>query len=437
MKIFGFNINVHSDHEEMDMRDAIAIVITNPRISVRAGKNLVAMFISRRITARQLYQYSSAQTSTDEVTDSMLFANLDKWQEENGTFTSDDMLYLHSYKKTKGYRAKPADIEGITEYINSRVIGQREAVNSIVSAVWLHVNSVREGLGIKVPAQLLIGQTGVGKTQILNLLSEILNVPVINIFASTITAPGYRGGDSLTDQIFSQYANISSDTSTQQMPIIVMIHEIDKTARGVNDSYRVELMSSIMSIIERSTIVKANAIGGNNTINLENVLVLFDGCFDGIDKIVGRRVGMNNIGFNRHPGGKMLDLRSMITKADLVKYGMMTEFVGRISNPICLNSMSLKLMHDILTHSADSPTAAYINAFKQYGIDLRFSPEATKAMAQLAFENQTFGARSLETIVSAVMGPYARLLSSKTKQTVRIGKKDVCRIMGQSDQNFK
>ena len=437
MKIFGFNINIHSDIEEMDMRDTIVAVIANPRISIKTGKELIGMFITGRITEQQLHKYSSAQAGNDDVTDEMLFANLDKWQEEQGAFSSDDMLYLHSCKRTKGYRAKPTDIAGIVDYINSRVIGQKQAVNNIVSAVWLHVNSVRQGLGIKVPAQLLIGQTGVGKTQILNLLSEVLNVPVINIFASTITAPGYRGGDSLTDQIFSQYANISCNTSTQQLPIMVMIHEIDKTARGVNDGYRVELMSSIMSIIERGSIVKANVVGGNNILNLENVLVLFDGCFDGIEKIAGRRVGMNAMGFNHSQSCIETDLRSMITKADLVKYGMMTEFVGRIANPICLNSMSLKLMHDILTHSVNSPTASYIRAFKQYGIDLKFSSEATKAMAQIAFENQTFGARSLETIVSAVMGPYTHLLTSKTKQTVRIGKKDVYRVIGQTNLNFK
>ena len=96
-----------------------------------------------------------------------------------------------------------------------------------------------------------------------------------------------------------------------------MIHEIDKTARGVNDGYRVELMSSIMSIIERGSIVKANVVGGNNILNLENVLVLFDGCFDGIEKIAGRRVGMNAMGFNHSQSCIETDLRSMITKSRL------------------------------------------------------------------------------------------------------------------------
>jgi len=426
MKILGFEIQIASDVEEESYFDAISTVMENPRISIESGKEIIKMLIDNQISEQQLLKYV-AQNSSAILPQDEIFANLDRWQEEIGAFTEYDMLYLHSKSKTCEYKAKHIDIQYIATHIRQRVVGQDDAIMSIVTAAWLHCTSIRKNLGIKVPAQLLIGQTGVGKTQILNLLSEVLNIPVINIFASTITAPGYKGGDSLIDQIFSQYSNYDA-LNTPSEPIIICVHEIDKALLGNNDGYQVELLSSIMSIIEKNVIYKSNPIGESQSLDLKKVLVLFEGCFEGIDKIIARRLGLRQIGFSKVTPNSTIDLRSKTTKADLLEYGMMKEFVGRVSNPICLKNMTLDLMYDILTQSLDSPVTKYISAFKHYGINLKFSIGALKAIAKLAFENGTFGARAIETVVADLMQPYTLFLNSNSKKDILINKRDVSRL---------
>lgn len=437
MKVLGFDIDIDSNHTELvaSYLDAISAVMENPRISVEQGKMIVNMLIKNQLTHQQLYNYIYSQCGSDEFSQELIISNIERWEDEVGPFSKNDILYLQSQSKTMGYRYKPNDIPSIVDYISKRVIGQEAAIMSIVTAAWLHCASIRKNLGIKVPAQLLVGHTGVGKTQILNLLSEVLNIRVLNIYASTITAPGYKGGDSLIEQIFSQYSNCEISDNPSE-PLLICLHEIDKVLISTNDGYRVELLSSIMSIIEKSVIYKSNPIGENQSLNLNRVLVLFDGCFEGIDKIVARRLGLRHVGFNQFTPSNKIDLRAKITKADLLDYGMMKEFVGRISNPICLQGMTEELMYNILTRSIDSPINTYISAFKKYGINLKFSTEALKTIANLAFENGIYGARSLETIVSELMQPYTLFLSSKSKKNILINKRDVYRLIERKQENF-
>lgn len=434
MKILGFEVkrDANSDESVTSYLDAISAVMENPRISIESGKKIIEMFINNQLTPEQLYGYVYSQGNPDVIPQDQIFENLDLWNAEVGPFSKQDILYLQSQSTTSKYKPQMNDIPSITDYICDRVIGQDEAVKSIVTAAWLHCTSIRKDLGIKVPAQLLIGQTGVGKTQILNLLSQVLNVPVINIFASTITAPGYRGGDSLTDQIFSQYSSLDISPQTRT-PVIICIHEIDKAVRGHNDGYRVELLSSIMSLIEKCVIYKSSPISGAEEFDLNNALVMFDGCFDGIEKITARRLGLNQMGFANAQQEKNMTLRSKITKGDLLQYGMMTEFVGRIADPICLQGMTSALMYKIVSQSVDSPIACYVSAFKHAGINLRFSTGALKLIAQTAYENGTFGARSIETIVNELMQPYITLLSSSSKKNIQIDRRAISRFISKKE----
>lgn len=429
MKIFGFEVQVASEAESQSYYGALSSVMENPRISVEKGAEIIKMFIAHHISGQQLNNYV-ARNSSESYMQQDVFTHLDRWQEAMGPFSEDDMRFLHSKSNTSDYRSMAGDIQSIVNYISRRVIGQDAAIKSIVTAAWLHSTSIRNSLGIRVPAQLLVGQTGVGKTQILNLLSEVINIPVINIYASTITAPGYKGGDSLIDQIFSQYSRFNELDSSPK-PVIVAIHEIDKVMRGNNDGYRVELLSSIMSIIEKNVIYKSNPLGGAEALDLKNVLVFFDGCFDEIEAIVARRLGLSRVGFNSASLQCKHDLRAHITKADLIDYGlgMITELVGRIANPICLNSMTANLLYDILTQSKDSPIAAYESAFLHYGINLRFTTGALKSIAKQAFENGIYGARALESVVSELMQPYILSLSSKSKDCILIDKGAVSRFI--------
>lgn len=430
MKIFGIETGRAGKSADV-VRGALSIVMMNPRISIDSGMRIIQMYLDGRIDELQVHRYNLSRDTSDVVTDNDIFDHLDAWQDKVGPFSAEDFDYLHSLGGIPGYQAKPKTIRGIADYISCRVIGQDEAIDSIVSTAWLHVNSVRRGLGIKPPALLLVGQSGVGKNQILLHLADILNVPVINVFASTLTAPGYKGGDSIIDQVASQYGEFASKyDSLESEPVLVIVHEIDKAMRGNNDGYRVELLSSIMSLIEKTTIYKPNAIGKSQKIDLKNFLLVFDGCFDGIEKVVARRLGAGRVGFNQGGAASLTDLRKKITKADLLEYGVMPEFIGRLGEPVCLNNLSHDMLYDILTRSLDSPVAAYVKAFGQFGIKLRFSREALKAMADVAFENCKFGARALESVVSAVMQPFTLLLESKSKDNVTVGKRDVCRIIG-------
>lgn len=430
MKVFGFDIQDDWKNRESDIRDAIYEMLINPRISVDGGVDIVHLLINHNITMDQFYSYLYTQCDADDEPEmTEIYANLDSWNAKL-TFSSEDINYIATHKETCGYKVKPTDIAGIVKYISERVIGQDNAIKSLVTAVWKHVHSVRNNLGLEVPAQLLIGPTGVGKTLILNTLSEILNFPIINIFASTITAPGYKGGDSFTDQIFSQVSQYSIDVDNE--PIIIIVHEVDKAVcSGGKDGYNKELMSSIMSCIESTTIYKANVIGDPQKINLKNVLVLFDGCFDGIEKIIERRLGFGRVGFNQAQHYSTMNVRSMITRSDLREYGMTREFVGRLSYPICLNPMNEGLIYDILTKSATSPIKAYEKAFAKENMSLKFSTVALKIIAKYLYKDVEFGARSINAVLDKIMSPFMPLLSKPINgKLVVIGKKEVCKILG-------
>lgn len=429
MKIFGFKIHDDMKDREADIRDAIYDVLINPRISVECGSEIISMLLGNKITLEQFYSYMASQRNDESLEESAIFANLDKWN-KTVNFSTSDLMYLRACDETNQYLVKPTDIEGIVKYISERVIGQNKAIQSLVTAVWKHCYAVRNNIDIEVPAQLLIGPTGVGKTKILNTLSDLLDIPIINIFASTTTAPGYKGGDSFSDQIFSQISQYSIDTDTQ--PVIVFVHELDKAVCvGHNDNYNKELMSSIMSCIESTTIYKASVIGEPQSINLKNVLLLFDGCFDGIERIVERRLGSGRVGFNQIHSSSSINIRSLVTRADLREYGMSREFCGRISYPICLNPMNEDLLYDIITKSHDSPLKAHIIAFAKEGMELKLSCSALKIITKYLHNDIEFGARSINAVMDQLMRPYIPLLSKPVKdKRIVIGKKEVCRILG-------
>lgn len=429
MKIFGFDIQDDLTNCESDIRDAIYDVLINPRISVESGIAIVNMLLDKTISFEQFYSYMETQTNDEELEETAVFAHLDKWNKKVN-FSTSDIKYLRACDETNKYHVKPTDIEGIVKYISERVIGQNKAIQSLVTAVWKHCYSVRNKIDIEVPAQLLIGPTGVGKTKILNTLSELLSVSIVNIFASTTTAPGYKGGDSFSDQIFSQISQYSIDTDNQ--PIIVFVHELDKAVcSGHNDNYNKELMSSIMSCIESNTIYKASMIGEPQSLNLKNVLLLFDGCFDGIEKIVERRLGCGRVGFNQSRAHLSEDLRNLVTLSDLREYGLSREFVGRLSYPICLNPMNEELIYKILTVSVNSPLKAHVKAFAKEGMELKFSSIALKVLAKYLLNDAEFGARSINTVINQLMTPFIPLLSKPIKgKRVVIGKKEVCQFLG-------
>lgn len=429
MKIFGFEIQDDMKDRESDIRDAIYDVLINPRISVESGSDIINMLLGNKITLEQFYSYMATQTYDEELEESAIFANLHQWNKKVH-FSTSDIKYLRACDETNKYHVKPTDIEGIVKYISERVIGQNKAIQSLVTAVWKHCYAVRNNIDIEVPAQLLIGPTGVGKTKILNTLSDLLDIPIINIFASTITAPGYKGGDSFTDQIFSQVSQYSIDVDNE--PIIIIVHEVDKAVYcGGKDGYNKELMSSIMSCIESTTIYKASVIGEPQSINLKNVLLLFDGCFEGIEKIIERRLGSGRVGFNQAQHYSTKNVRSMITRSDLREYGMTREFVGRLSYPICLNPMNEGLIYDILKKSATSPVKAYEIAFAKGNMSLKFSTVALKIIAKYLYKDVEFGARSINAVMDLIMNPFMPLLSKPINgKIVVIGKKEVCKILG-------
>ena len=427
MKIFGFDIQTDSADRAKELRDVIHFVMENPRLSLDVVERLIKMLIDNKISVEQLYAYSFAQDGMNKETEVALHQRIDAWIERFGPFTYDDFAYLKSESSTANYEYKPKDISGIVSYICNRIIGQDKAIQTLVSSVWLHCESVRKGLKIKIPAQLLIGSTGVGKSQILNILAELLHCPVIRVNASSTVAPGYRGGDSITDQIFGQLSDLKLEyPNISEVPIIIMVTEIDKVVRGKDDGYRVELMSSIMALIEKSKIVKPNPLNNTTqTLNLSNVLVLFDGCFDKIEDVVARRLNISKIGFgNGDTKYNKNEIRKMITASDIISYGMMPEFVGRIGSIICLNNMTHDVLRKILTDSADSPVKTYIDAFYKYGHNLKFTDGALSAIADIALD-QKLGARVLESIICSLVQPYTHLLTCSKTQNITIDKSDV------------
>ncbi|HLV97332.1 MAG TPA: ATP-dependent Clp protease ATP-binding subunit ClpX [Ktedonobacterales bacterium] len=323
--------------------------------------------------------------------------------------------------KTRTPVSKVPTPKKIYEQLNSYVIGQEKAKKTLAVAVYNHYKRINAGMQIDDVELgksniLLIGPTGCGKTLLAQTLAKILDVPFCIADATALTEAGYVGED--VENILLRLIQMADFDIARAERGIVYIDEIDKIARKADnpsitrDVSGEGVQQALLKIIE-GTVANVPPQGGRKhphqdfiQINTANILFICGGAFEGLDKIVEQRLGSNKtMGFkatlDESPAAANVALSKLIPE-DLLKFGLIPEFVGRLPVVVNLENLDKSALVRILTEPKNAVIKQYQKSFQLDRVELVFTPDALDAAAENALKHKT-GARGLRSIIEEVL----------------------------------
>jgi len=353
---------------------------------------------------------------------------------EKNPFIAGNGAYICSNCVTSAYKILFGEEEGFTNnnesttllipkeihsMLNDYVIGQESAKKTLSVAVYNHYKRIfkyseENDTSIEKSNILLIGPTGSGKTLLAQTIAKFLDVPIAITDATNLTEAGYVGED--VENILTKLLQAANDDVKKAERGIIFIDEMDKIARmGENRSITRDVsgegvQQALLKIIEGS-VVNIPPKGGRKhpnqdflQIDTSNILFICGGAFDGVEDIIQRRLGANQLGFgqSKRSNKENENIMNLVESDDLVQYGIIPELIGRLHVTATLEPITLEAMIRILTEPKNSITKQYQKLFELDNAILTFEDTALQAIAEKAIKRKT-GARGLRSIMEEVL----------------------------------